>query len=581
MPSPETQRALLDELCRGGALANARVLASSELGAAWASRRAIAAAAEGDIATAVGTVRIRVGLSRRFPAILPGIFLHPPDALGRVAHVERDGYVCFLAEEGVIIDRGDLVSALERCVELARDVLEKSSLPSARDDLLREFEAYWRELPRAREVDAYVTPDDRARRLAAYCNASREYVYVADDEKTARAYHSRRTLPALTKRNALYVPLEATVIDDPPVPDALLIPERLREYVHRHASPATRAALPELASKRKSEELVVLRLPRPGGGHILVGICARGVADAHPLLADGKNTSLQPVTLDRRDRAAVVPRGGAAEALANRHVLVAGCGSVGSHVATGLAYAGVGRLTLVDPDSLEAENAFRHAVGIAGDGEPKVDALRAEIERRIPFIDVTAKKGHVDWLLESNALSFSDFDGVVVAIGAPTLELILNEQIWAGQATNAVFTWLEPEGIGGHAVLARSRRAGARGCLACLYRRSEESGALQNRADFAAPGQSFVRDHAGCGGRYTAFSALDARKTADLAVELVVAALLDQVDGHPLRSWKGDAARFTAAGYRTSARYDLGMDRLREIACEYADAGCRVCGGAE
>ena len=42
--------------------------------------------------------------------------------------------------------------------------------------------------------------------------------------------------------------------------------------------------------------------------------------------------------------------------LANRHVLVAGLGSVGSRVAEDLVRAGVGRLTLVDPDLVAAAN---------------------------------------------------------------------------------------------------------------------------------------------------------------------------------------------------------------------------------
>lgn len=79
MPSRETQRApARAALSAGGLLENARVLADAELGASWASRRAIVAAAEGDVTCAGGVVRLRVGLCRRFPAVLPRIFVHPP-----------------------------------------------------------------------------------------------------------------------------------------------------------------------------------------------------------------------------------------------------------------------------------------------------------------------------------------------------------------------------------------------------------------------------------------------------------------------------------------------------------------------
>lgn len=48
--------------------------------------------------------------------------------------------------------------------------------------------------------------------------------------------------------------------------------------------------------------------------------------------------------------------------LATSHVLVVGCGALGSHTAEALARAGVGRLTLVDRDVLEVHNL--HRVGL-------------------------------------------------------------------------------------------------------------------------------------------------------------------------------------------------------------------------
>jgi hypothetical protein len=227
---------------------------------------------------------------------------------------------------------------------------------------------------------------------------------------------------------------------------------------------------------------------------------------------------------------------------------------------------------------LEAENAFRHAAGVAGEGAAKVDALKAEIERRIPYVDVTSLQKCALSLLEANTIDVAKFDGVVFALGAPTLELMLNELLWQRAPTNAVFTWLEPQGIGGHSVLARSRKANARGCVSCLFAPTIPGDPVRNRADFAAPGQSFAQDHLGCGGRYTMFSALDARRTADLASELLLEVISGSVEGHPLRSWKGSAKDFLAAGYRLSPRYGLSSEALAETR-DYAQAGCTVCGG--
>ncbi|GIH26374.1 hypothetical protein Aph01nite_46840 [Acrocarpospora phusangensis] len=61
--------------------------------------------------------------------------------------------------------------------------------------------------------------------------------------------------------------------------------------------------------------------------------------------------------------------------LAERRVLVAGAGSVGSYLAEVLARAGVGAFTLVDPETVAAENLGRSAYRVADVGAPKTEAL--------------------------------------------------------------------------------------------------------------------------------------------------------------------------------------------------------------
>jgi molybdopterin-synthase adenylyltransferase len=49
--------------------------------------------------------------------------------------------------------------------------------------------------------------------------------------------------------------------------------------------------------------------------------------------------------------------------LADAQVLIAGCGSGGSHVAVQLAMAGIRKFSLIDKEDLEVENVIRHACG--------------------------------------------------------------------------------------------------------------------------------------------------------------------------------------------------------------------------
>ena len=85
----------------------------------------------------------------------------------------------------------------------------------------------------------------------------------------------------------------------------------------------------------------------------------------------------EPTIVDRVDAMWVHGRGHDArqKILAEKHVVIAGCGSVGGPIAQQLAMAGVGRLTLVDPELLSWSNIGRHPLGSKFVGLPKSTAL--------------------------------------------------------------------------------------------------------------------------------------------------------------------------------------------------------------
>lgn len=94
--------------------------------------------------------------------------------------------------------------------------------------------------------------------------------------------------------------------------------------------------------------------------------------------------SLSPDRLARFARHIVLPEvGGAGQvALANAHVVLVGCGGIGSPALQYLAAAGVGRLTLVDDDTVDISNLQRQTIYTPSDiGKPKAE-VAAEWVRR-------------------------------------------------------------------------------------------------------------------------------------------------------------------------------------------------------
>jgi tRNA A37 threonylcarbamoyladenosine dehydratase len=75
--------------------------------------------------------------------------------------------------------------------------------------------------------------------------------------------------------------------------------------------------------------------------------------------------------------------------LASRHVVVAGLGGVGSYCAEALARAGIGRLTLIDHDSVATSNINRQLPALLSTvDQPKVELMAARVRDINPECDL-------------------------------------------------------------------------------------------------------------------------------------------------------------------------------------------------
>ncbi|MEV2276262.1 ThiF family adenylyltransferase [Nocardiopsis sp. NPDC049922] len=111
--------------------------------------------------------------------------------------------------------------------------------------------------------------------------------------------------------------------------------------------------------------------------------------------------------------------------LADSHVLLLGCGGIGNLVATTLATAGVGTLTLVDDDQVELSNLTRQFLFTEADvGQPKCEVLAREVTRRNSHCRVRAFTTAVTDRTDLAALAVSDL--LVVSADSPGLTRLVN-----------------------------------------------------------------------------------------------------------------------------------------------------------
>ena len=114
---------------------------------------------------------------------------------------------------------------------------------------------------------------------------------------------------------------------------------------------------------------------------------------------------------------------GVHEKIKNSCVGIAGAGGLGSNIAIALARVGVGKLVIVDFDLVEPSNLNRQQYFIDQIGLPKVTALKDNLQRINPYVEVEA---HQLKVTEENLCElFTDVDLLVEAFDAAEQKVML------------------------------------------------------------------------------------------------------------------------------------------------------------
>lgn len=147
------------------------------------------------------------------------------------------------------------------------------------------------------------------------------------------------------------------------------------------------------------EALYTLRDREKPGADVLI---VNGFpAPADRPLADGDRVVLirrgeQPSAEELEALMAARHTPGVHEKVKRATVGIAGVGGLGSAIAIALARIGVGRLIIADFDVVEPSNLNRQQFFVDQIGLPKVDALKANLQRINPYVKVATFFGRID-----------------------------------------------------------------------------------------------------------------------------------------------------------------------------------------
>lgn len=404
-------------------------------------------------------LRLHVLIDRQYPYSPIRMAYKSEDCYLKWPHVEPLGLLCLPLRPAPL---GDIEVAIHRAIVDSLDLISSCHDDAfVRHELRREFISYWQRSASkgSKPVWSLLDVENRtSRKIAAWLG--KDFTLVGETVEQLIVWLKNRWDTDLFS----FVSAAYGFLDEPPVPNYPDRPGGFFDLLDEHSSDLRNV----IAGLSVSEPLVVVLGAEVDGGVGLIGVRI-GVPSLNGFRKE--KVSAQPVVkfflwksrcdmkrlrVLRCDASWVHGRGKDRHSreLQSAHVLVLGCGSLGSQVASRLAQAGIGRLTLVDPDNLVAANVGRHALGVDSISESKAKALAKILRMRFPHMDAVGGISS-SWqsLYESSPATFTEASLIVACLGEWSADGQLGEwQANVRQKTPIVYGWLDERGSAAHAL---------------------------------------------------------------------------------------------------------------------------------
>ncbi|HYD53552.1 MAG TPA: ThiF family adenylyltransferase [Gemmatimonadaceae bacterium] len=541
---------------------------------------------------------------RRLDLLVDGSFPRTPARFALVdrppfltwPHVEEDGLLCLLPDDGSVSAQ-DPVAAVRCLFGAAVQLVQECATGSNEQDLREEFLSYWN---RSVDLDASLTasllnPVGPSREIRVWRGT--HATVVAEDAGAVEKWLQNREAcerSFVTEFGALlWLPQPLLPSEYPNTAQELLL-------IARRTAPALAVAM-EMKAGSEEPLQVILGSATPRGtcfGAVLVEVPRRGNPflgrTAKPLSRGFREGRVPPEILARRRfgstkvSRSTVERADAGwvhgrdqdprfKVLRERHVVVLGCGAVGAPVAVALAEAGVGRLTLVDPQRLTFANVGRHPLGAEDVPRYKAVALAERLRRRFPHTcGIAGYSRRWEDLSHDKPELLNSADLIVSAMGNWPAEGALNEwHLAAGRRSPIVYAWTEAHACAGHAVLVG--RSG--GCLRCGL---SDHGVPRFEVTRWPDGKT-TRAEPGCGATFQPYGPVELGHTTSLAAELALDALIRRLDNSIHRLWAASQDFVASCGGQWSTSWTgLAIPELWRGAVAQqpwsSDARCPDCG---
>ncbi|MBP4049367.1 ThiF family adenylyltransferase [Chromobacterium violaceum] len=284
-----------------------------------------------------------------------------------------------------------------------------------------------------------------------------------------------------------------------------------------------------LRKRRSREHRVALFRNHEGGfAFVLPGGPPTIHIEANRHRARHSRSTIQPLLVDRVDPDWTVGRDQISQVSVRqqKHVVVFGAGALGSPVVEQLAKGGVGRITLVDFDTMESANLGRHLLGIQHVGYEKAAAVAEEVKRSYPSCRITPYIGTAERWLRSNVLN--GVDAVLDLTGEPEVRWHLNEAR-RKHPCPLIVGWMEPFVAAAHVCLLTPETLWFSDQAS-----TEDRLKLLEAVDWP---EDVIRQVPGCSSRFQAYTSANAAYAVALVSENALRVVDGEEDSSKVLSW--------------------------------------------
>ncbi|MCC5788388.1 MAG: ThiF family adenylyltransferase [Opitutales bacterium] len=422
--------------------------------------------------------RLEVYLPKFFPDQPPEIYLteNPERWYLKTPHIEEDGKVCIFAESAAI-DADIPVKLLSESLERALTILTKASEDDFRDEAL----IYWRRSDDCKYEALCCSPVSELS-LNCVIGLANKSIVLAKDEETANKWI--KNWKGIKASFESFSPCIVVQTEEALIPSTY--PESYADVrnIVQSNSPEAITKFDDMTCKG-SQLFCVVFLQNTKEGMTLAGVVGYGQnLDKENKYTKGFRPGKTPswllqnrsgkffqkqmvnkISIMRADAEWIHSRGGSGLNLTDKTVTLIGCGSLGSYVGHLLGRTGIGKICLLDNDTIGLENVGRHLLGADEVGKSKSSALAERLRRELPHLQIIDFEGDWrEWIEDIKGEElFSESDLVISTVADWRCERPLNLTIRQQGLKNVIYAWLEPFGLA--AQVLKSGPGG--GCLEC------------------------------------------------------------------------------------------------------------------